>query len=91
MPCAALLQTRHRRAVGAVDVEGDQVIAPYARGPRAVDLRHHRLTLVPFELKRCIARIVSGRCVGLTGFVPALRDVGGAQAGDGLHLAEQIV
>ena len=49
---AAVVQARDRRAVGAVDVEGDEVVAAHARRPRHVDLRDDRLAVVALELAR---------------------------------------
>ena len=87
---AAVGQAGDRRAVRAVDLEGDEVVAAHARRPRHVDLRDHRLA-VALELARRVGGVVGGRLVGLAGLVPALRDVRRAEAGHRLHLAEQVV
>ncbi len=43
------------------------------------------------QFERRVGRVVGGGLVALPGLVPALGDVGGAEAGDGLHLAEETV
>jgi hypothetical protein len=57
---AAVLQAGHRRAVRAVDVEGDEVVAAHARGPAHVDLRDHRLALVALQLEGGVGGVVGG-------------------------------
>ena len=88
---AAVVQSGDRRAVGAVDLEGDEVVAPHARRPRHVELADHGLALVALQLHGRIGGVVGGRGVGPAVLVPALRDVRRAEARDRLHLAEQVV
>ena len=45
----------------------------------------------PVQLERGVGGVVGGAGVGLALLVPALLDVGRAQAGDGSALAEEVV
>src|SRR4030095_10080332 len=52
---------------------------------------NYRLAVVALQLERRIGGVVGGHLVGLAGLVPALRNMRGAEAGNCLHLAEQVV
>ena len=80
-------QSRNRAAMRAVDVQRQQVVAPHARRPRHVELRDH----ASVELECRVGRIVGRRLVRFPGFIPALWNVRGAQAGHASDFAEQVV
>src|SRR6185436_11923477 len=63
------------------------IVAPNARGPGRVEVGD-RATL---ELERRVGRVVRRRLVLLAVFVPAIRNMGRAEAGHRLHFAEQVV
>src|SRR6185369_16264018 len=71
----AFLQPGDGRAVRAVDLEGQQVVAAHARRPRHVDVRDYASTwLAAIELEGREGRVVAVGLVGLARLVPALRD-----------------
>ena len=82
-----LCQAGDRRAVRAVDLEGDEVVAIDARLPGRVDLRHH----AALQHEGGVGGVLGGRLVGLSVLVPALGDVGGAEAAQALDGAEHVV
>src|SRR6185312_4827456 len=83
----AVGETGHRRAVGAVDLEGDEIVAIDPRHPAHVDMRDD----AALETEGGIGGVVSRRRVLLALLVEPFRDIGGAEAGDALDFAEQIV
>src|SRR5437763_6977190 len=83
----AFLQARDRRPERSVDVEGDEIVAAHTRAPRAVDVGDDAIR----ELEGGVGGVIHIGLVGLAVLVPALRDVGRAEAGDAFDFAEQIV
>src|SRR5205085_9143080 len=83
----AILQAGDRRAERAVDLEGDEVVAVGPRRPGHVDVGDD----AALEEEGGVGRVVGGRLVGAAVLVDALGDVGRAEAGDRLHLAEEVV
>ena len=79
-------QAGHCRSVGAVDLEGDKIVAAHAHVPRRIDVSDD----AAFELESGVSGVVSVGVVGLAALVHALGDVRGAEAAHRLHLAEQI-
>ena len=84
---AAAEQTGGRRAVGAVDLELDQLAAVDPDRPGRVDLGDDPAV----ELEDPVRRVVGGRGVGVALLVPALRDVGDGLGHHGLDRAEQVL
>ena len=78
---AAVAQARDRGALGAVDLELDQLVAVDADRPGGVDLGDG----AALELEDAVGGVVGGGVVGLAVLVPALRDVGGGVRLDGLR------
>src|SRR5690606_9539266 len=68
----AIAQTGDGGAVGAVYVQGQQVVAIHAGGPRGIEVADHAVG----EFERRVSRVVRRAFVGLAGFIPTLRDVG---------------
>ena len=60
-------QTGNGRPVGAIDVESDQVVPVYPRGPGRVDLSDN----TAFELEGCITGIIGVGLVTLSAFIDA--------------------
>src|SRR4051812_9727515 len=83
----AIGETRHRRAVGAVDLESDEVVTIDPRHPAHVDMRDH----AALEPESGVGGIISGRGVFLALLVETFGNVCRAEAGDTLDFAEQIV
>src|SRR3954451_24793249 len=73
--------------MGAVDLEGDEVVAIDPRDPGHVDMRDH----ATLEAEGGIGGIVCRRLVTAALLVEAFGNIGGAQAADALDLAEEIV
>ncbi len=71
----------------AVDMEGDEIVAPHARRPTRIDVRDH----AALELERRVGGIVGVGLVSLAVLIDTARDVRCAEAAHGLHLAEQVV
>src|SRR5438445_5283039 len=68
-------------------MEGDEIVAAHTRAPRAVDVGDDAVR----ELEGSVGSVIHIDLVGLAILVPALRDVGRAEAGDAFDFAEQIV
>src|SRR5262249_10578336 len=83
----AFLQAGARRAMGAVDVEGNEIVAAHARAPRAVDVSDDAAV----ELEGAIGGVVDIGLVRLAVLVPALGNMRGAEAGYAFDVAEQVV
>ncbi len=83
----ALAQTRDGGAARAVHVQGEEVVAAHARGPRAPELRDDPA----LQLEGGVGRVVGGGVVPAAPLVPALRDLRHAQRRHRLHLAEEVV
>src|ERR1039458_5873882 len=77
-------------ALGAIHLDGEQVVAAHADGPGRIEMGHDA-AVFPFDLEGGVGRIVGRAIVGLARFFPAGGDVGGAEAGDGLDGSEEIV
>src|SRR6202011_5914147 len=75
------------RAVGAIDLEGDEIVAIDPRDPGHVDMRDD----AALEPERRVSGIIRGRGVFLVLFVEALGNIGGAGAAYAFDLAKQIV
>ncbi len=73
--------------MGAVDLEGDEVVAADADGPGRVDLGDD----AALELEGGVGGVVGVGGVALALLVDALGDMRGAEAADGLDLAEEVV
>ncbi len=73
--------------MGAVDMEGHEVVAAHAGGPARIDLGDD----AAFQLEGRIGRVIGVAVEDIALLVDALRNMGGAQARDGLHFAEEIV
>ena len=84
---AALAQAGDRAAECAVDLHGEELVAVDAEVPGGVDLGDD----AAFELEGAVSGVVGGAGVGFALLVPALRDVGVAEAGDGVDVAEGVV
>ena len=76
-----------RAALGAVDLELDQLVAVDPHRPGRVDLRDDAAV----ELEDAVRRVVGGRLVGLAVLVPAPRDVGGDVRGDRPDRREELL
>ncbi|CAH1690697.1 hypothetical protein CHELA40_50002 [Chelatococcus asaccharovorans] len=83
----AARETGHGRAMRAVDLESDEIVALHAHGPGGVDLGDD----AALELEGRIGGVVGIGGIGLSVLADTRRDVGGAKAGDGFDLAEEIV
>src|SRR3977135_1857101 len=68
-------------------MEGDEIIAAHARAPGAIDVGDGAAC----KLERRIGGVVDVGLVRLVVLVPALGNMSCAEAGDALHLAEQVV
>src|ERR1035437_979546 len=86
----AMAQAGDSGALGAIHLDGEQVVAAHADGPGRIEVGDYGAAFA-FDLEGGVCRIVGGARVGFAGFVPAGRDVGGAEAGDSLHRSEQVV
>src|SRR5690606_5409564 len=83
----ALPQPSHGAALGAVHLEDHQLVAVDAGAPGGVDLGND----AALQLEGGVGGVVGGGGVGAALLIPALRDVGGAEAGDGPHRGDDIV
>jgi hypothetical protein len=83
----AVAQAGDGAAVGAVDLHREQVVAAHADGPGAVELADDAVLAVRRWRRRSRRRCL----VFFAALIHALRDVRGAQAGDGLDVAEEVV
>src|SRR5690606_35259160 len=83
----AIAQAGDSGAVRAVNVQRQQVVAVNAGRPRGVEVADHAIG----QLKRRVSGVVRGALVGLAVLIPALRDVGRAQAGETLDVTEEIL
>src|SRR5262249_5350618 len=82
----ALGQAGHRRAMRAVDLKRDQVVAADTHAPGRIHVRDH--TILKHECS--VGRIICIRIVGFSVLIYTLRDVSGAKAAYRPHPAEQI-
>src|ERR1035437_10301846 len=90
--CPAVAQTGDSGALGAIDLDGEQVVAAHADGPGRIEVGDYGTAAVfSVDLEGGVGGIVGGACVRLAGFVPAGGDVRGTQAGNGLHRSEEVV
>src|SRR5690606_24367914 len=83
----AVAQAGDGGAVGAVNVQGEQVVAIDAGGPGGVEVEDGAVV----QLEGRVGGVVGGALVFLAGFVPTLGDVGGAEAGEALDVAEEVL
>src|SRR5579872_5408471 len=83
----AVGQSGDRRAMRAVDLESDEVVAVDPRHPAHVDVCDH----AALEAERRVSRIVGGRLVFLVLLVPALGNVSVADADHAFDLTKEIV
>ncbi|GFJ91145.1 hypothetical protein Prum_047870 [Phytohabitans rumicis] len=84
---AAVAQPGDRAALGAVDLELDQLVTVDPDGPRGVDLGDDPA----LDLEDPVRGVVGGRVVRLAGLVPALVDVVAHVRGDRGDLAEDLL
>ena len=83
----AVPQAGHRAALGAVDLHGQEVVAADAHGPGRVEGDDDAVG----QLEGGVGGVIRGAGVGFAALVDARFHVRGAQAGDGLDLAEEVV
>src|SRR5699024_7972827 len=84
---AGSVQAHDGGALGAVDLELDQLVAVHAHVPAGVHL-HHGAAL---EAEHAVGGVVGRGGVLLALLVPAARDVGGGLGVDVLDAAEQLL
>src|SRR6185295_6665508 len=82
-----LAQAGDGASLRAVDLEREQIVAPDAHVPGRIEVRHDAAG----EPERRISGIVGCGLVLPAAFIPAIRDVGGAEAAHRLHFAEQVI
>ena len=83
----ALAQAGHGGAVGAVDLQLEQLAAVDAHAPRRVELRDH----AALELEHRVRGVLGVGVVGLAALVVAQREVRRAEREHAAHGAEQLV
>jgi hypothetical protein len=74
----AMPQARHRAALGAIHLDGQQIVPPYAHAPRRVEMRDDP----PCQLEGSIRGVVGRAFVFLVILIPPFRDMGRREAGD---------
>src|SRR5690606_24900154 len=80
-------QTGNRRAVRAIDLKREKIVATNTHRPGGVEVTDHAV----LQLERSVRRVVGRAGVGLALLVPALRDVRGAEAAEALDFAEEVL
>jgi DNA-binding GntR family transcriptional regulator len=74
-------------AFGAVDLNGQEVIAAHTDVPGAIEMAKNTV----FQFKSGVGAIVGGACIHVAVFVDPFRNMNGAGGRNGFHFAEQIV
>src|SRR4029078_2532190 len=83
----AIGEPRHRRTMGAVDLESDEVVAIDPRHPAHVDMGDD----TALEAEGGVGGVCAVRLILLAVLAKPLRNIRGAEAAHALDLAEEIV